>query len=142
MSSDPSDSAYDLAPVPRQRPTNTPPPIPTPVQLTYQRVEPLTPRPSAEPEQTHKLSASEHLFYWLRRLGSAAIILLGALWLFFVIRRDPGIWSMMIGCGVIGVGFVLLIFSGPSDAEKRGYHFRLSPAFLKPPQFGVPPIRS
>jgi len=123
MSSDPSDSAYDLAPVPRQRPRNTPPPIPKPVQLTYHRIEPSKPPPTSEPKQIHKLSPSEHLFYWLRRLGSAVIILLGAAWLFFVVRPDPGIWSMMIGCAVIGLGFVLFIFSGPSSAEKRGYHF-------------------
>jgi len=123
MSTDPSDSAYDLAPVPRQRPRNTPPPIPQPVQLTYRRIESSTPPSSAEPQQIHNLSASERLFYWLRRLGSAAVILLGALWLLFVFRLNPGIWTMIIGCGIIGVGFVLFIFSGPTDAEKKGYHF-------------------
>ncbi len=124
MSTEPSDSAYDLAPVPRQRPRNTPPPIPEPVQLTYQRIEPKTPtQQSPEPKQIHKLSASEHLFYWLRRLGSLMIILLGALWLIFVFLPDKGIWTMGIGCGLIGLGFALLMFSGPSTAEKRGYHF-------------------
>jgi hypothetical protein len=122
MSSDPSDSAYDLAPVPRQRPRNTPPPSSEPVQLTYQRIEPRTP-PSPEPKQIHKLSPSERLFYWLRRLGSVFIILLGALWLIFVFLPDRGIWTMIIGSGLIGLGFTLFIFSGPSDAEKRGYHF-------------------
>jgi hypothetical protein len=122
MSSDPSDSAYDLAPVPRQRLRNTPPPISEPVQLTYQRIEPRTP-PSPEPKQIHKLSPSERLFYWLRRLGSVFIILLGALWLIFVFLPDRGIWTMIIGSGLIGLGFTLFIFSGPSDAEKRGYHF-------------------
>jgi hypothetical protein len=123
MSTDPSDSAYDLAPVPRQRPRNAPPPIPEPVQLTYQRIEPKTAPQSLEPKQIHKLSPSERLFYWLRRLGSVFIILLGALWLIFVFLPDRGIWTMIIGSGLIGLGFTLFIFSGPSDAEKRGYHF-------------------
>ena len=73
MSTDPSDSAYDLAPVPRQRPRNTPPPIPQPVQLTYRRIEPSAPPASPKPQEIHKLSPSEQLFYWLRRLGSASL---------------------------------------------------------------------
>ena len=123
MTSDPSDSAYDLAPVPRQRPRNTPPPIPQPVQLSYQRIEPSAPPPPPEPKEIRKLSLSERLFYWLRSLGSVVIILLGALWLIFVYLPDRGIWSMVVGCVLIGVGFAFFMVSGPSGAEKRGYHF-------------------
>jgi hypothetical protein len=123
MSTDPSDSAYGLAPVPRQRPRNTPPPIAEPVQLTYRRIEPTTPPPSPEPKEVRKLSPSERLFYWFRSLGSVVIILLGALWLIFVYLPDRGIWTMVIGCLLIGLGFALFMVSGPSSAEKRGYHF-------------------
>jgi hypothetical protein len=123
MSPDPSDSAYDLAPVPRQRPRNTPPPIPQPVPLAYRRIAPAAPAPE-QPQQTHKLSPSERLFYWLRRLGCAAIILLGVGWLLLMHRfQNNGIMAMGIGFGIIGIGFALFLFSGPTDAENRGYHF-------------------
>jgi hypothetical protein len=123
MSTDPSDSTYDFVPVPRKRPRNTPPPVPKPVELTYRRIEPVSaPQPvEAEPEDIHKLSASEHLFYWLRRLGCLGIIGCGALWLIFIDHRSLA--GMVIGFFLIGIGFSLLLVAGPSSAEKRGYHF-------------------
>jgi len=129
MSSDPSDSAYDLAPVPRQRPRNTPPPIPQPVPLAYRRIEPPSAPPAPpehpdQPQQIHKLSFSERIYYWLRRLGCAAIILLGVGWLLLMNHfHNNSIVAMSIGFGLIGTGFALFLFSGPTDAEKRGYHF-------------------
>jgi hypothetical protein len=100
--------------------------LPEVVQLSYQRAEPVksAPRPVEKlDEVSRQLSASEQLFYWLRRLGSLAIIGAGALWLIFVFLPDKGIWTMGIGAGLIGLGFALLMFSGPSSAEKKGYHF-------------------
>jgi hypothetical protein len=123
MSTDPSDSVYDFVPVPRQRPQGTPPPLPEPVQLTYERVQSAAAPATPQPKLVNQLSASERMFYWLQRLGSALIILAGAAWLYFVFLPDKGLWTMLIGCGLIGLGFALFLFSGPSDAEKRGYHF-------------------
>ncbi|MGD0389523.1 MAG: hypothetical protein ABSC42_11265 [Tepidisphaeraceae bacterium] len=126
MSPDPSDSAYDLAPVPRQRPRNTPPPLPQPVPLTYRRIEPaaVPPQQPEQPQQIHKMSFSERLYYWLRRLGCAAIILLGVGWLLLMNHfHNNSIVAMSIGFGLIGTGFALFLFAGPTDAEKRGYHF-------------------
>jgi hypothetical protein len=123
MSSDPSDSTYDFAPIPRQRPRDTPPPTPQPLPLDYLQVGPAQTQPQ-QPRQSNKLSASERVYYWLRRLGCAAIILLGAGWLVLMRwAQDTGIFANAIGFGLIGVGFGLFLFSGPSDAEKRGYHF-------------------
>ena len=123
MSNDPSDSAYDLAPVPRQRPRNTPPPIPQPVQISYRRIEPAAaPVPiPRQPNQVRKLSTSEWLFYVLRMLGCVAVIGLGALWLIFIDHHSLA--GMVIGFFLIGIGFSLFLFAGPSSAEKRGYHF-------------------
>jgi len=121
MSTDSSDSAYDLAPVPRERPRSSPPPIPEPVPLTYERKVVMEPPAPVKSEPARKLSASEHLFYWLRRLGCVAIMGLGALWLIFI--DHSGFWGMTIGCAIIGIGFALLVVAGPSVSEKRGYHF-------------------
>lgn len=123
MSTDPSDSVYDFAPVPRQRPRGMPPPIPKPVQLSYERAEPAAAPVAPKPKEVNQLSASERMFFWLQRLGCGLIILAGAAWLYFVFLPDKGLWTMLIGCGLIGLGFALFLFSGPSDAEKRGYHF-------------------
>ena len=127
MSTDPSDSTYDFVPVPRQRPRGTPSPPPKPVELGYRRIEPPapvqapTPLPKSEPEVVQKLSRSEILFYWLRRFGCLALIGAGILWLVFIDHRSLA--GMVIGFFFIGIGFSLLLFAGPSSAEKRGYHF-------------------
>lgn len=123
MSSDPSDSTYDFVPVPRKFPPGTPPPLPKPVPLQYRRVG-STAAPAAatsEPSVKHTLSFSEKVYYWLRRLAAVVVIGLGAAWLIFIPYRS--IMSMSIGCGLIGAGFAMFLFAGPTDAEKRGYHF-------------------
>jgi hypothetical protein len=123
MSTDPSDSTYDFAPVPRQRPRDTPPPTPQPAPLGYRRIGPAETDPQ-QPQQTYKLSPAERIYYWLRRLGCAGIILVGAGWLLLMHwAHNTGIFANAIGFALIGVGFGLFLFSGPSDAEKRGYHF-------------------
>ena len=123
MSTDPSDSAYDLAPVPRIRPRGTPSPPPEPVQLAYRRIEPVVPAAPVpeQPKQVHKLSTSEWLFYVLRMLGCVAIIGAGILWLVFIDHHSLA--GMVIGFFLIGIGFSLFLFAGPSSAEKKGYHF-------------------
>jgi hypothetical protein len=72
-------------------------------------------------EARPRLSATEHLFFWLRRLGSLLIVAAGAAWLIFV--DHDGFLGIFVGCVIIGVGLGLLIVAGPTDAEKRGYHF-------------------
>lgn len=53
---------------------------------------------------------------WWLRLGVALIVMaLGAIILFAV--------DVRIGIMIFGPGFVLLCFSGRSDAEKGGYNF-------------------
>jgi hypothetical protein len=124
MSNDPSDSTYDFVPVPRKFPRGTPPPIPQPKPLQYRRIEPAAAAPVPPPEQpkqVHKLSSSEWLFYLLRMLGCVGLIGLGVLWLVFIDHRSLA--GMVIGFFMIGIGFSLFLFAGPSSAEKRGYHF-------------------
>jgi hypothetical protein len=125
MSADPSDSAFDLAPVPRKYPH--PRQAQKVVPLEYRPAPPEAPPiaavdPAAEEKNTtYKLSTSEYLLYVLRMLGCLGLIGLGALWLIFVDHRSLA--GMVVGFFFIGVGFSLLFFAGPSDAEKKGYHF-------------------
>jgi hypothetical protein len=121
MSSDPSDSVYELVLPPRQNLPVTPPPE----VIEYRRVIPAQPvAPPKKEEPARKLSMSERLFYWLRMFGCLCIILAGCGWLVLMHHFDNlTMISMGIGFGVIGAGFAMFLFAGPTDSEKRGYHF-------------------
>jgi hypothetical protein len=114
VSDESPDAEYDLAPIPKPvRPVAPPKPPP----LAYQRVVPLDPVAveSVPPMPRNTLSGAEKAGYLLKMLGSLGIIGAGVLVVFF--------FSMWIGFAVVGLGVAYFIFSGPSDAEKRGYHF-------------------
>jgi hypothetical protein len=114
MSDETPDAEYDLAPI--QKPVRPVPQPKPPTVLAYQRAEPLQPvQADVPPAPKNVLSASEKAGHWLKYLGSTAIILIGvALTRYF---------SMWIGFTVVGLGIAYLMISGPSDSEKRGYHF-------------------
>ena len=122
MSTDPSDSTYDLViPPSRNLPVQPPPQV-----IEYRRVAPAQPvAPVKKKEEPpRKLTFSERLFYWLRMLGCLFLILVGAGWLVLMHHFDNlTLISMGIGFGIIGVGFALFLFAGPTDSEKKGYHF-------------------
>ena len=108
------DAEYDLAPIQKPvRPVSRP--MPPPV-LAYQRVVPLQPlQPVSPPAPKNALSASEKAGYWVKIIGSLAMIGIGIALVFF--------FSMWIGFGVVGLGLAYFMLAGPSDSEKRGYHF-------------------
>jgi hypothetical protein len=122
MSTDPFDSTYDLVVPPRQNlPVQPPPQV-----ISYRSIAPAEPIKPAEKieEPPRKLTLSEWLFYWFRMLGAFCVILAGAAWLIVMHHfHEDGLSAMFIGFVIIGIGFALLLFSGPSDSEKRGYHF-------------------
>jgi hypothetical protein len=125
MSTDPSDSTYDLVVPPSQKL----PVQPAPQVIEYRRVVPAQPVasqtvPQKKEEPSRKLTFSERLFYWLRMFGCLCLILIGAGWLVPMHHFDDlTLISMGIGFGIIGVGFAFFLFAGPSDSEKKGYHF-------------------
>jgi hypothetical protein len=124
MSSDPSDSVYDLVIPPSQNLAVQPPAE----VIEYRRVTPVQGAAPIQPVKTEKpsrkLTISERVFYWLRALGCLCIILAGAGWLVLMHHFDDlTLISMGIGFGAIGVGFACFLFSGPTDSEKKGYHF-------------------
>jgi hypothetical protein len=117
MSDEASEGEYDLAPIPRPKhPATSPKPIGPPV-LSYQRPVPLDPvQPNQDvPTPRNVLSKSEKAYHWIKAGGALLIIGVGVLVVFFI--------SMWIGFAVVGLGAFYLMFSAPSDAEKRGYHF-------------------
>jgi hypothetical protein len=117
MSDESSEAEYDLAPIPRPvRPVRPIEQIKPPT-LAYQRPVPLNPIPaqSVAPTPRNVLSREEKVAHLLKILGSLGIIGVGLITVWF--------FSMWIGFTVVGLGAASLIFSGPSDAEKRGYHF-------------------
>jgi len=120
MPEDPHDSTYDLA-VPPPAPVEEQQPAPEPLVLEYHYREPPPPPPPPM-TPTNKLSLEEKLWFWLRAVGSVCLILMGAAWVYFVPPID---WVMVWGIGglLIGGGIALFMFAGPTDAEKRGYHF-------------------
>lgn len=121
MSADPSDSTYDLVVPPRQ-----PLPVqPPPEVIPYRRVAPAEPvKPQKKEVPARKLTFTERLFYWGRMLGALSVVMAGAVWLLIMHHyHEDGISAMFVGFVLIGIGFALFLVSGPSDAEKRGYHF-------------------
>ncbi len=114
MSDESPDAEYDLAPIQKPvRPISKPKPPPV---LAYQRAEPLQPVQADLPAAPKNvLTASEKAGYWVKILGSLAVIGLGIALVWYI--------SMWIGFAVVGLGLAYLMFSGPSDSEKRGYHF-------------------
>jgi hypothetical protein len=111
MPDDPSDSAYDLAPVPQ---VVQPHVEQAPIVLEYRRVTPIEqpPTPLPPPAQT---PISRRWVYRLRAAGAMATILFG-----ICLMRTIWVWVAFL---VVAIGIGLLMFSGPDDSEKRGYHF-------------------
>jgi hypothetical protein len=125
MSTDPSDSTYDLVVPPSQKLPVQPPPqvIEYRRAIPAQPVAPQTARQKKE-EPPRKLTFSERFFYWLRMFGCLCLILIGAGWLVLMHHFDDlTLISMGIGFGIIGIGFAFFLFAGPTDSEKKGYHF-------------------
>jgi len=119
MSDNSFDSTYDLI-IPPLPPSAV---TPEPQVIPYRRVEPATPPGPPQPpmEPMNKLSAEERLWFWLRRVAALCVILIGAGWLYFIPLRGLVTWG--IGFGLVGAGLAMLMFAGPTDAERRGYHF-------------------
>jgi hypothetical protein len=113
MSDESGESEYDLAPLPPQAVQPVAPDRPR--VLSYQRATPeaVTPVEGAEP--AYKITASERAYYWLRSLGALGIVVCGLLLCWFI--------SLWIGFGIVGLGACLFVFAGPTDSDKRGYHF-------------------
>jgi hypothetical protein len=115
------DDQYDLSP--------DPPPIKQPVILPSKRGTLL--QPIQDLDVPKRFTWSERWFYILRRLVGIPLIVAGGWWMWHCANFGPslsilpgtGAFAIGIGAVPIAFGLILLFYGGPSDSEKKGYHF-------------------